>query len=73
MTFGELALGREGRQGVTQRAQGAVQVRVLSDDAIETLEKENPRLAVELWRALTREAYTRVDQYMREVTTLIQD
>lgn len=73
MTFGELALGREERQEVTQRAQGPVQVMVLGDAAIEALEKEDPQLAVELWRALTREAYTRVDQYMREVTTLIQD
>lgn len=73
MTFGELALGREERQEVTQKAQGPVQVMVLSDEAIEELEQQDPPLAVELWRALTREAYTRVDQYMREVTTLIRE
>lgn len=73
MTFGELALGREQRQEVTQRAQGTVEVKVLRAATIEHLEKQNPRLAGEMWRALTREAFTRVDQYMREVTSLIRD
>lgn len=73
MTFGELALGREQRQEVTQRAQGAVEVKVLSAATIDHLEKHDPRLAGEMWRALTREAFTRVDQYMREVTSLIRD
>jgi glutaminase len=73
MTFGELALGREQRQELTQRAQGPVEVKVLSAATIDHLEKEDPRLAGEMWRALTREAFTRVDQYMREVTSLIRD
>lgn len=73
MTFGELSLGREERQWTTQRAQGRVEVKVLTEEAIEALQKRDPRLAVELWRALTREAYTRVDQYMREVTVMVRD
>ncbi|MGC0141481.1 glutaminase A [Pseudactinotalea sp. Z1732] len=73
MTFGELSLGRQDRQRTTQRAVGPVEVMVLTDEAIADLEHSDPRLAVELWRSLTREAYTRVDQYMREVTALVRD
>src|SRR5690625_268813 len=73
MTFGELTLGREERQQTTQRARGPVDVMVLTEEAISELERESPELALELWRALTREAYTRVDQYLREVATLVRD
>ena len=73
MTFGELTLGREERQQSTQRARGRVEVMVLTEEAIAQLEADDPRLAIELWRALTREAYTRVDQYLREVATLVRD
>ncbi|MEE6281987.1 glutaminase A [Georgenia sunbinii] len=67
MTFGELALGTDDRQETTAKAEGPVTVMVLDPDAIETLENDDPRLAVELWRALTRDAYSRVDQYVREI------
>ncbi|WP_026535123.1 glutaminase A [Arthrobacter sp. H14] len=73
MTFGELALGSEDRQETTEKAEGAVKLMVLSAEAIEQLEEEDPRLAVQLWRALTRDAYTRVDQYLRETAVRIRD
>ncbi len=73
MTFGELALGSDDRQETTEKAQGRVELMVLSADAIDELERNDPRLAVELWRALTRDAYTRVDQYLREVAVRIRD
>lgn len=73
MTFGELALGSEDRQETTIKAVGAVQLMVLSAEAIEQLEAKNPRLAVQLWRALTRDAYARVDQYLRETAVRIRD
>ncbi|WP_153396793.1 glutaminase A [Ornithinicoccus halotolerans] len=73
MTFGELALGSEDRQETTEKAQGPVELMVLTAEAIEGLQQEDPRLAVELWRALTRDAYTRVDQYLREVAVRIRD
>lgn len=46
---------------------------VLSNEAIDTLEREDPPLATALWRALTRDAYMRVDQYLREVAARIRD
>lgn len=73
MTFGELALGSDERQGTTQRAQGAAQVMLLSSEAIDLLEVEDPRLAVELWRALTRHAFTRVEQHLRETAARPRD
>jgi glutaminase len=73
MTFGELALGSDNRQETTVKALEDVHVKVLSARAIRTLEAEDPRLAVELWKALTRDAYTRVDLYLRETAVRIRD
>ncbi|WP_026819814.1 glutaminase A [Arthrobacter castelli] len=73
MTFGELALGTNDKQETTVKAVGPVRLKVLSGEAIEQLESEHPRLAVALWKALTRDAYTRVDQYMRETAVRIRD
>jgi glutaminase len=73
MTFGELALGSSDRQETTVKALGKVQLKVLTADAIRGVEEDNPRLAVELWKALTRDAYTRVDLYLRETAVRIRD
>ncbi|GAB3560655.1 glutaminase A [Spelaeicoccus albus] len=73
MTFGELALGSEDRQETTEKADGPVELMVLEADNLAKLEDENPRLATELWKALTRDAYTRVDQYLRETAVRIRD
>jgi glutaminase len=73
MTFGELALGSHDRQETTEKADGPVHLQVLTSEAIAQLELEDPRLAVELWKALTRDAYTRVDQYLRETAVRIRD
>lgn len=73
MTFGELALGSEDRQETTEKAAGQLELMVLSNEAIDTLEREDPPLATALWRALTRDAYMRVDQYLREVAARIRD
>ncbi len=73
MTFGELALGSDDRQETTVKALEDVHVKVLTAQAIRTVEKEDPRLAVELWKALTRDAYTRVDLYLRETAVRVRD
>lgn len=73
MTFGELALGSDDRQETTVKALEDVHVKVLTAQAIRSIEKEDPRLAVELWKALTRDAYTRVDLYLRETAVRIRD
>ncbi len=72
MTFGELALGSGNRQETTVRADGPVEVMVLSAEAISDLESTDPRLAIALWKALTRDAYTRVEQYLRESAVRIR-
>lgn len=66
MTFGELALGTSDRQETTEKAVGDVELMVLTPEAIEVLETQDPSLALQLWRALTRDAYTLVDRYLRE-------
>ena len=73
MTFGELALGSGNRQETTVRAVGPVEVMVLSAEAISELEATDPRLAIALWKALTRDAYTRVEQYLRESAVRIRE
>ncbi|MET3919591.1 glutaminase A [Arthrobacter sp. UYEF20] len=73
MTFGELALGSGNRQETTVRAVGPVAVMVLSAEAISELEGTDPRLAIALWKALTRDAYTRVEQYLRESAVRIRE
>ena len=37
------------------------------------LESADPRLAIALWKALTRDAYTRVEQYLRESAVRIRE
>jgi glutaminase len=73
MTFGELALGSSDRQETTVKAVGKVRLKVLAAEAIAGIEEEDPRLGVELWKALTRDAYTRVDLYLRETAVRIRD
>ena len=73
MTFGELALGSGNRQETTVRAVGPVEVMVLSAESIAELEESEPRLAIGLWKALTRDAYTRVEQYLRESAVRIRE
>ena len=72
MTFGEMALGTDDRQQATEKADGPVQVMVLTAESIDQLEEEDPRLAAALWKALTRDAHSRVDQYLRETAIRIR-
>lgn len=73
MTFGELALGSEDRQETTVKAAGKVSIKLLEAATIDTLEEDNPRLSVALWKALTRDAYVRVDQQLREMAVRTRD
>lgn len=61
MTFGDLALADDDRQETTAKAEGRLEVRVLTAESIDQLEAEDPPLAVQLWRALARDAYFRMD------------
>lgn len=65
-TFGEFALSYTGRQLTTIRAIDDVEVLVLSARKIAEIEKTNPQLAIRLWTAMAREAYTVLEQSSRE-------
>src|SRR5699024_6459340 len=65
-TFGEFALTYTGRQLTTIRAIDDVEVLVLSAQKIASIEKSNPQLAIRLWTAIAREAYTVLEQSSRE-------
>ncbi|AUI51584.1 glutaminase A [Arthrobacter crystallopoietes] len=73
MTFGELALGSGNRQETSIRAEGPVELMLLSPGSLYDLQAEDPRLAAELWKALTRDAYVREDQYLRETAVRFRD
>ncbi|TYC98882.1 glutaminase A [Arthrobacter echini] len=73
MTFGELALGSDDRQETTVKALERSRVEILTAQTIQEIEEEDPRLAAELWKALTRDAYARVDLYLRETAVRMRD
>ncbi|KAD3515111.1 glutaminase A [Arthrobacter yangruifuii] len=73
MTFGEMAMGEDRRQETTVKASGPVQVKVLTADAIDELAEQDPVLSMNLWKALTQDAYARVEQYLREAAVRIHD
>lgn len=72
MTFGEMALGQPGRQPSTVRARGRVTTRVLTAQVMYALQEGFPSLALTLWEALARDAYTALGQLIRE-TGALQD
>lgn len=72
MIFGEMALGQPGRQPGTVRARGAVTTRVLTAQVMYALEEAAPQLAMKLWEALARDAFTALQQLIRE-TGALQD
>ena len=72
MTFGEMALGQSGRQPSTVRARGPVTARVLTAQVMVALQEGFPQLALALWEALARDAYTALSQLIRE-TGALQD
>ena len=66
MTFGEIALGGEGAQTTRVTALGRVHLKVLAAEAITALEAEHPELALRFWKAIARDAYTRVEAYLKD-------
>lgn len=73
MTFGEIALGSGGDQVTQVTATGPVRLKLLGVKAIEQLEAERPELALRLWKAVARDAYTLVEQNLREAAVRIGD
>ena len=73
MTFGEIALGGDRGQSLRVTAEGRVQLKVLPAEAIASLEEEHPDLALAFWKAVARDAYTRVEQSFREAAVRERD
>ncbi|MET1035865.1 MAG: glutaminase A [Arthrobacter sp.] len=73
MTFGEIALGATAGQTIRVTAQGRVRLKVLSSEAIHRLEGEQPELALGFWKAVARDAYTRVEQSLKEAAVRVRD
>ncbi|GAA4368625.1 glutaminase A [Paeniglutamicibacter cryotolerans] len=73
MTFGEIALGSGGDQVTQVTARGPVRLKLLGAQAIEQLEEQRPELALRLWKAVARDAYTLVEQNLREAAVRIGD
>lgn len=66
MTFGEIALGGEGDQTTRVTALGRVHLKVLAAETITALEAEHPEVALRFWKAISRDAYTRVEAYLKD-------
>lgn len=66
MTFGEIALGGEGEQTTRVTAVGRLHLKVLSAASIATLEADDPGTALRFWKAVARDAYTRVEANIKD-------
>lgn len=68
-SFGELALGTEGVQETRVVAGSDLTVLRLSAEAIETITAEHPDVGLEMWQAMTRDAYRVADRALRSGIT----
>lgn len=64
-SFGELALGTGGVQETCIRAAKELELLRLSAEDLERLTAEEPTVAVEVWRAMTRDGYRVADRALR--------
>lgn len=64
-SFGELALGTEGIQETCIRAVTDLTLLRLSAESIERITDEQPRVALEMWRAMARDGYREADRTLR--------
>ena len=68
-SFGELALGTDGVQDTTVRAISDLAVLRLSAEAIEEITAEHPLVALQMWRAMARDAYRVAERALRAGAT----
>jgi glutaminase len=68
MTFGEIALGGEGEQTTRVTAVGRLHLKVLSAASIARLEADDPGTALRFWKAVARDAYTRVEANIKDTS-----
>lgn len=67
MSFGEFGLIGDGRHGATVTAMDDLEVAVLSPQALSDLERDDPALALLLWRAISQDAFTRLREQLAEI------
>ncbi|CAN5552483.1 glutaminase A [soil metagenome] len=68
MTFGEFGLIGDGRHAVTVTAVEALEVQVLTPQALDEVERSDPALALQLWRAISQDAYSRVREQLADLS-----
>ncbi|MGB3258470.1 MAG: glutaminase A [Ornithinimicrobium sp.] len=67
MSFGEFGLIGDGRHAATVTALEALEVEVLTPEALAEVERSDPALALQLWRAISQDAFTRVREQLADL------
>ncbi|MGB3685172.1 MAG: glutaminase A [Ornithinimicrobium sp.] len=67
MTFGEFGLIGDGRHAATVTAIDALEVQVLTPLALGEVEHVDPALALQLWRAISADAFARVREQLADL------
>ncbi len=67
MSFGEFGLIGDGRHAATATALEDLDVAVLTPQALSDLERDDPALALQLWRAISQDAFTRLREQLAEI------
>ncbi len=67
MSFGEFGLIGDGRHAATVAALEALEVEVLSAAALADVERSDPARALQLWRAISQDAFTRVREQLADL------
>ena len=67
MSFGEFGLIGDGRHAATVTALEALEVELLTPDALAEIERNDPALALQLWRAISQDAFTRVREQLADI------
>lgn len=68
MSFGEFGLIGDGRHAATVTAVEALEVEVLTPQALREVEQTDPALALRLWRAISADAFTRVREQLADIS-----
>ncbi|MGB5951130.1 MAG: glutaminase A [Ornithinimicrobium sp.] len=73
MTFGEFGLIGDGRHAATVTAVDDVEAQVLSPGALDEVEQSDPALALQLWRAISGDAFARIREQLADASQRAHD